>query len=75
MSIEESSNYNMSIDLLVALVVEMLANEEHRDPTDILPEFLDSQVADVLYDESTKLWWDGPAAIVDAYRKERSFSL
>jgi hypothetical protein len=41
------------------------------DSSLILPEFIASKTAAVLYDESSKLWWNGPAYIAEMYLKEK----
>ena len=63
---------NGAIDLLIAMVVEELADHEGRDPSDVLPEFLASHTAEKLYDRSTKLWWDGPTRVAEDYLTEKS---
>lgn len=66
----DAGRINTAIDLLAAMVVDEIALEENRDPSDILSEFFSSDTAKMLYDESCKMWWDGPSEIVDCYRKE-----
>ena len=63
---------NAAIDQLIAMAVEEIADEEQRDPSDVLPEFLASRTAAMLYDRSTKLWWDGPTAVAELYKTEIS---
>lgn len=66
---EEQKKY--AIDLAVTLVVEELSEELHQDASKILKEFIDSKTGRLLYDESSKLWWDGPTAIAQMYKKEK----
>jgi hypothetical protein len=61
---------NAAIDLLATMVVADIAEEEHRDASDVLPDFLLSHTGKMLYNEKNKLWWDGPAMLEDMYRKE-----
>ena len=61
-----------AIDLLTTMVVEDIAREQNRDPTDVLPEFLLSHTGQMLHNEKTKLWWEGPSLIEEMYRKECS---
>jgi hypothetical protein len=35
----------------------------------MLLEFLKSNTAKMLYDDSTKLWWDGPSSIAEDFKK------
>lgn len=59
-----------AVDAMVTLVVEELACDLKRDPTMVLKDFVASKTGALLYDESSKLWWNGPSYIVDMYKKE-----
>ena len=59
-----------TIDLLIAMVVEELAEETGRDRKDVLIDFLSSKTGKFLYDETTKLWWSGPSYIAEMYMQE-----
>ncbi len=58
------------IDLLIAMVVEEIAEETGKDRKDILIDFLSSKTGKFLYDETTKLWWSGPSYIAEMYMQE-----
>lgn len=64
-----------TIDLMVMLVVDELAGDLHRNPSDLLPEFVLSKTGRLLYDEESKLWWSGPSDIVEMYKAEMEKSL
>jgi hypothetical protein len=66
---EEQKNY--AIDAIVTLAVDEIALETGEDSSLILPEFIASKTAAALYDESSKLWWNGPAYIAEMYLKEK----
>ena len=70
MVIDERERNNNAIDILVTMALEELADELKRKPTDIFSEFLNSKTANELYDEETKLWWDGPSAVAQMYLEE-----
>ena len=36
----------------------------------VLLDFMKSNTAKMLYDDSTKLWWDGPSAIAEEFKKQ-----
>lgn len=72
MNITEEKKNNNAIDTVVTLTVAELAEENHCTATEILPEFLRSRTAKMLYDESTKLWWSGPSDIAIMYKEEQS---
>ena len=61
---------NVAIDMNITMVVEDLAEILHKPEEEILPQFLQSRTCAVLYDRETKLWWDGPSAIVELYLQE-----
>jgi hypothetical protein len=60
-----------AIDAIVTLAVDEIALETGEDSQSILPKFIASKTAEVLYDESSKLWWNGPAYIAEMYMKEK----
>ncbi len=59
-----------AVDAMVTLVVEELVNDLKLDPSTVLKDFVASKTGALLYDESSKLWWNGPAYIADMYKKE-----
>ncbi len=61
---------NFTIDTLITMVVEELAEDLGKDTEDVLVDFCVSKTGKALYDESTKLWWNGPSYIVDMYKEE-----
>lgn len=61
---------NFAVDVVVTLVVEELAMESGRSPDAVLKDFISSKTGALLYDEPSKLWWNGPAYITEMYRKE-----
>ena len=61
-----------AIDLVITMVVDELSEDLRLQPEEILIKFLSSNTGILLYDEDTKLWWDGPSAVADMYKKEIS---
>lgn len=59
-----------AIDAIVTLVIEELADDLKMEPTSILKDFVASKTGALLYDETSKLWWNGPSYIADMYKKE-----
>lgn len=59
-----------AIDLIVTMVVDELSESMHMKPTEILPNFVVSQTGKLLYDESSKLWWNGPSDIAEMFKTE-----
>lgn len=58
------------VDAMVALVVEELANDLKLDSTETLKDFVASRTGNLLYDESSKLWCNGPSYIAAMYKDE-----
>lgn len=54
------------------MVIREIAQVEHAEITVAATSFLGSKTASRLFDESTKLWCDGPSTIVDDYLEERT---
>lgn len=59
-----------AIDAIVTLTVEEISLETGEDVMKILPKFIESKTAAALYDESSKIWWNGPAYIAEMYLEE-----
>ena len=47
---------NYTIDLLITMVVEEIAEDTGKDSKEVLVDFILSKTGKALYDESTKLW-------------------
>ncbi len=61
---------NAAIDMNISMVVDDLAELLRKPVEEVLPQFLQSRTCTTLYDPKSKLWWDGPSAIVDLYLEE-----
>ena len=61
-----------AIDAIVTLAVDEISLETGEDVMAILPNFIASKTAEILYDESSKLWWNGPAYIAEMYLAEKN---
>ena len=58
-----------AMDLTAMLAVEQLSTETNQSQEKVLLDFMESNTAKMLYDDSTKLWWDGPSATAEEYKK------
>ena len=58
-----------AMDLTAMMAVEQLSAEKKQSQKKVLLDFMESNTAKMLYDDSTKLWWDGPSAIAEEYKK------
>ena len=61
-----------TIDLLITMAVEEIAEDTGKSPKEILPEFYSSKTGKALYDEQTRLWCNGPSYIAESYMDELS---
>lgn len=61
-----------AIDLMITMVVDELAEDMQLKPTELLPKFMASETGKLLYDESSKVWWNGPSDIAEMYKAEIS---
>ncbi len=61
---------DFTIDLLITMTVEEIAEETGVDSKEILKDFLCSKTGKALYDTNTKLWCNGPSYIAELYMKE-----
>jgi len=70
----DKSKTLFSMDLIVRMAVEELAKQMRKSQEDVLVDFMGTNTARMLYDDSTKLWCEGPSAVAEMFRKEISAS-
>ena len=58
------------MDLLAAMAASEIAADLGVSNTQALARLLSSQTGQMLYNEETKLWWDGSSAIAQMYEDE-----
>ena len=63
---------NFTIDLLITMTVEEIAEETGKARKDVLTDFLSSKTGKALYNEETGLWRNGPSYLAELYREEVS---
>ena len=63
---------DFTIDLLIAMTVEEIAEDTGKDSKDVLTDFLCSKTGKTLYDKETRLWCNGPSYIAELYMEEIS---
>lgn len=63
---------DFTIDLLITMAVEEIAEETAKDCKEVLAEFLCSKTGKALYDKDTRLWCNGPSYIAELYLEEIS---
>ena len=60
-----------AMDLTALMAIEQLSQETNQPQETVLLDFIESNTAKMLYDDSTKLWWDGPSATVEEFKKQK----
>ena len=63
---------DFTIDLLITMAVEEIAEETGKDSKDVLTDFLCSKTGKALYNKNTRLWCTGPSYIAELYMEELS---
>jgi hypothetical protein len=71
MSVNDDTIKN-AMDLTAMMAVSEIAGETGKTPAEVLVAFMNSRTGKMLYNDSTKAWWDGPSAIADSYLKEKN---
>lgn len=66
----EKRQTDFAIDIIASMVVYELSEELGKSVKDTFNEFYVSDTCKTLYDEKTKLWWNGPSYIADMYKEE-----
>lgn len=60
-----------AMDLTAKMAIEELAQETNQPQEKVLLDFMKSNTAKILYDDSTKLWWDGPSVVAEEFKKQK----
>lgn len=60
-----------TIELLAAMASSNIAKQQKISKTKAFTKFMKSKTAEMLFDESTYLWMNGPDYIADEYRREK----
>ena len=66
-----ASENEYTIELLAAMAVTNLARRQKISRTKAFTRFIKSKTAEMLFDESTYMWMNGPDYIADEYRREK----
>ena len=66
-------NKELAMELLCAMTIEDLAKESGKDEMDVYREFRKSNTFDIIFDEDTGLWLNGPDYVIEELRRETKF--
>lgn len=58
-----------AMDLTALMAIKQISKETNKPAEEVLLNFMESNAAKMLYDDSTKLWWDGPSAVAEEFKK------
>ena len=61
---------DFTIDLLITMAVEEIAEEVGKESKEVLTDFLCSKTGKALYDKETRIWCNGPSYIAELYMEE-----
>ncbi len=61
-----------AMDLTAMMAVEELSKETNQPQEKVLLDFMESNTAEMLYDDSTKLWWDGPSVAAEEFKNQKA---
>lgn len=64
------SKYEYTMQLLAAMASMNIARQQKISRTKAFFKFMKSKTADMLFDDSTDMWMNGPDYIADQYRLE-----
>ncbi len=64
------SKYEYTMQLLAAMVSENIAKRQRISREKAFFRFMRSKTGQMLFDESTDMWMNGPDYIADEYRRE-----
>lgn len=59
-----------AMNIVAMIVAEDLAEEWGKPAEEVLLDFMQSHTAISLYNDSLKLWWDGPSVVREWYKEE-----
>ena len=64
------SKYEYSMQLLAGMASLNIARQQKISKTNAFFKFMRSKTAEMLFDESSDMWMNGPDYIADEYRRE-----
>ena len=65
------SENEYTMELLAAMASEIIAKRQKISKVKAFMRFMKSKTAEMLFDESTYMWMNGPDYIADEYRREK----
>ena len=69
-SLTNISKYEYTMELLSAMTASEIARRQNISKTQAFDKFIQSETANMLFDEELCFWWNGPDYLADEYEKE-----
>ncbi len=66
----KQSKYEFGMELLAAMTASVIAKRQGISRIRAFDKFIKSETAQMLFDESTGLWLNGPDYLADEYKRE-----
>lgn len=66
----KASKYEYTMQLLVAMTSEEIAKRKNISKIEAFDIFMQSETAEMLFNDEFVLWWNGPVYLAEMYEKE-----
>lgn len=66
------NKYEYTMELLAAMTSNIIAKKYNISNIQAFDKFIQSQTADMLFDDELNFWWNGPDYLADEYEREMS---
>lgn len=64
------SKFEYSMELLAAMTATEIARRQNISNIEAFDIFIQSETANMLFDEETHFWWNGPDYLADEFERE-----
>lgn len=64
------SRFEYSMELLAAMTATEIARRQNISNIEAFDKFIQSETANMLFDEETNFWWNGPDYLADEFERE-----
>ena len=68
----KASKYEYTMQLLAAMTSEEIAKRKNISKIEAFDIFMQSETAEMLFNDECVLWWNGPVYLAEMYEKEIS---
>jgi hypothetical protein len=68
----KASKYEYTMQLLAAMTSEEIAKRKNISKIEAFDIFMQSETAEILFNDEFVLWWNGPVYLAEMYEKEIS---